>query len=351
LADEGLVFRHVELADLKQLELTGCRLPAVVRADLRAQIAANTVLLDELASLGPSETVHAWMAHTLDATEALTARFIATLPTEPQVVSERLQGVPIELRLQRVGERLQIDLTGTGGPHPGNLNAPESVVRAAVLYALRVLLDTDLPLNEGVLRRVDLTLPSESLVSPPAGAAVVGGNVETSMRIADLVLRAAGRAAGSAGTMNNLTLGGNGWAFYETLGGGQGGTSRGPGASARQLHMTNTRATDPEVLEHRLPVRVRRFAIREGSGGAGTHPGGDGLVRELELLEPATAALLATRRDTGAPGLGGQPGQPGHDQVCRSGQWEAWTGEPVELAAGDRVRVETPGGGGWGSRG
>jgi 5-oxoprolinase (ATP-hydrolysing) len=224
-------------------------------------------------------------------------------------------------------------------------------VRAAVLYAIRLLAGRDIPLNEGALRGVELVVPTPSILSPPPGAAVVGGNVETSQRIVDLVLRAAGFAAASQGTMNNVSFGGAGWSYYETLGGGQGASPRGPGASARQVHMTNTRATDVEVLEARLPLRVVRFEVRRGSGGWGTHAGGDGLVREIEALAPMTASLLATRRDVGAPGLGrGGAGAPGIDRAWRGTAWEPWDGSPIELRVGDRVSIATPGGGGW-SRG
>jgi N-methylhydantoinase B/oxoprolinase/acetone carboxylase alpha subunit len=197
---------------------------------------------------------------------------------------------------------------------------------------------------------VDIRVPAPSILAPPPGAAVVGGNVETSQRLVDLLLAAAGARAASQGTMNNLTLGGAGWSLYETLGGGLGASPLGAGRSGGQVHMTNTRATDPEVLEARLPLRVRRFALRPGSGGAGRHRGGDGLIRELELTCPATASLLATRREAGAPGhAGGEAGAPGADAIGRGDLWERWDGQAVALMAGDRVRVETPGGGGWGS--
>jgi len=348
LADEGVVFRDVQLhEDGSGPDLGGCRQPDTLRADLAAQVAANRSMLDGLTALGNPVAVHTWMAHLLDASEQLTTALIARLPAQAVAVSDTLRGLPIHASIRVEEEVLVVDFSGTGGPDPGNLNAPIAVVRAAVLYAVRVLLDTDLPLNEGVMRRVRILLPRPSLLAPPPGAAVVGGNVETSMRLADLLLRATGRAAASAGTMNNLTLGGEGWSFYETLGGGQGGTNRGPGASARQLHMTNTRATDPEVLEHRLPLRVREFRVRRGSGGSGEHPGGDGLVRVIEVLVPCTAALLATRRESGAVGLGGEAGAPGQDYLIRDGVAQSWSGEPTALGPGDRVRIETPGGGGY----
>jgi 5-oxoprolinase (ATP-hydrolysing) len=354
LAEEGFVVRHLPLLADGRLRvdlaawMPGCRQPDTVRADLEAQIAANTSMAAGLRALGPAATVARWAAALADAAEAAVREVIAGLPEEASATDE-LDGVPLALTLRRGGEGLTVDFGGTGGPHAGNLNAPRGVVRAAVLYALRVLSGRDVPLNEGALRPVTLRLPPGSVLDPPPGAAVAGGNVETSQRLVDLVLAAAGAMAPSAGTMSNLTLGGEGWALYETLGAGQGGSPRGAGASARQLHMTNTRATDPEILEARLPVRVRWFARRAGSGGAGRSPGGDGLVRELEVLAPAAAALLATRRDRGAPGLcGGGPGASGRDSVRRSGEWRGWDGAPVALLPGDRVRVETPGGGGFG---
>ena len=170
------------------------------------------------------------------------------------------------------------------------------------------------------------------------------------MRIVDLVLRAAGRMASSCGTMSNLTLGGPGWSLYETIGGGQGASTRSPGPSGRQVHMTNTRATDPEILETRLPLRLHQMRFRSGSGGSGRHRGGDGLIRELELLNGGTAALLATRRRTGAAGLdGGGDGLPGSDRVQVHNIPEPWTGNPIQLPPGSRVTIATPGGGGWGA--
>lgn len=355
LDEEGFVVRHLPLLtpdgrlrpDLDE-HLAGCRQPDTVRADLLAQIAAGASMAAGLVALGGAAEVSGWAARLADEAESAVRAAIEALPPTAQAEDE-IDGLPLRVALRRTGTDLLVDFAGTGGPHPGNRNAPRAVVRAAVLYALRVLVARDVPLNEGALRPVALWVPRGSILDPPPGAAVAGGNVETSQRVVDLVLAAAGAMAPSAGTMSNLTLGGDGWSFYETLGAGQGGSPRGPGPSGRQLHMTNTRATDPEVLEARLPVRVRRFALRPASGGAGRHRGGDGLVRELEVLAPATAALLASRRDRGAPGLaGGGAGAPGADEVCRGGVWSAWDGAPIGLRPGDRVRVSTPGGGGWG---
>jgi 5-oxoprolinase (ATP-hydrolysing) len=311
LADEGFVVRRLPLLAGGRLRalgdaLEGCREPATVHADLEAQIAANAYAARLLTDLGPPDLVATWMSHLQDVAEEAVARVITAL--SPGAASDTIDGVPLALSLKPGAGRLLVDLEGTGGPHAGNLNAPPAVVRAAVLYALRVLVDHPIPLNEGALRRVDIRAPHPSAVSPPPTAAIAGGNVETSQRIVDLFLRAAGARAASQGTMNNLTLGGthpdgSRWSLYETIGGGTGASPRGPGPSGRQVHMTNTRATDPEVLESRLPLRLHRFARRPASGGPGKYPGGDGLIREFELLTPATAALLATRRDSGAPGL------------------------------------------------
>jgi 5-oxoprolinase (ATP-hydrolysing) len=351
LADEGFVVRHLPLIEGGRMRdlagpLAGCRQLDTVRADLEAQIACNVAAARWLRELGPGPVVRAWAGHLLDVASDSVGPVLDALPVEASA-EDALDGLPLRVALTRSGDRLVVDFAGTGGPHRGNLNAPIAVVRAAVLYGLRVLAGRPIPLNEGVLRRVEIRVPPGSLVDPPAGAAVAGGNVETSQRLVDLILRAAGYAAASAGSMSNLTLGGPGWSLYETVGGGQGASPRGPGPSGRQLHLTNTRATDPEVLEDRLPVRVRSFRYRAGTGGDGLHRGGDGLVRELEVLAPATAALLASRRDRGAPGLGGGDGAPGADRVRVGGVWRAWDGDPVELAPGDRVEVGTPGGGGW----
>jgi len=351
LAEEGFAVRHLplllkgHLRDLSE-HLIDCRELETVRADLEAQIAANSLAARLLSELGPADLTATWMAHLQDAAALSVAARLGDLPTVGPVVRDVIGGVELVLQLRSEGH-LVVDLTGTRGPHAGNLNAPPAVVRAAILYALRVLVAADIPLNEGALRDVEIIAPAGSIVDPPAGAAVAGGNVETSQRIVDLVLRGAGFMASSAGTMSNLTIGGDGWSMYETIGAGQGGSPRGRGPSGRQIHMTNTRVTDPEILEARLPLRIRHFGFRRGSGGDGNHPGGDGLIREIEVLRPATAALLGTRRDRGAPGLGGHDGKQARDQIERNGAWEDWDRSATQLQPGDRVRVETPGGGGY----
>jgi 5-oxoprolinase (ATP-hydrolysing) len=268
-------------------------------------------------------------------------------------------GSPIALALTVRGDEAVLDFAGTAAVHPGNLNANRAIVTAAVLYGFRCLLDEDIPLNAGVLAPLSIRIPAGSLLSPPehddprACAAVVGGNVETSQRLVDVILGALGRAAASQGTMNNLTFGDETFGYYETLCGGAGATPRAPGADAVHTHMTNTRLTDPEVLEHRTPVLLRRFAIRRGSGGAGLHRGGDGVVRELEFRRSLRVSLLTERRGPYPPyGLaGGAPGALGRNLLWRSGAPAPeilLARAALDVAPGDRLIIETPGGGGWG---
>jgi len=269
-------------------------------------------------------------------------------------------GSPLRGTITRSAEtgRLTLDFTGTGGVHSGNLNATPAVVRSAVLYALRLLVNEPLPLNEGLLRAVDIVLPPNSLLAPdfdPADPArcpaVVGGNTETSQRLVDLLLTALGLAANSQGTMNNLLFGNADFGYYETVCGGAGATATTAGASAVHTHMTNTRITDPEVLERRCPVRVERFAVRRGSGGVGRHPGGDGALRELTFLAPLSLSVLTQHRAAGPKGMaGGADGAPGRQTVYRvdGDTFTLGSVDGCEVSPGDRLVLETPGGGGWG---
>lgn len=352
LDEEGVVLRRLPLlhdghlrTDLPDL-LAGCRDVPTVIADLEAQLAANRHGARTLRALASPGLLSTWMAHLQDVADEAVATLLPSLPVGR--AEDEIDGVPLRLNLRRQRDRLVVDFSGTRGPHSGNLNAPRAVVRAATLYALRVMVDRPIPLNEGALRAVDIGTPTGSLLDPPPGSAVAGGNVETSQRLVDLLLLAAGRRAASAGSMSNLTLGGDRWSFYETLAGGLGATPRRPGPSATQAHMTNTAATDPEVLERRLPLVLRRFERRAGSGGTGLHPGGDGLVREIEVLAPAQVALLAAWRPDGAAGLqhGGR-GAPGEAHLFRGGTWQPWDGSSQVLEPNDRVRIRTPGGGGY----
>ncbi|MDB5384646.1 MAG: acxA, partial [Planctomycetaceae bacterium] len=241
-----------------------------------------------------------------------------------------------------------------------NLNANPAIVTSAVLYVFRLLINEDIPLNSGVLAPVKMIVP-ESLLNPPdhpdpaQRAAVVGGNVEVSQKVVDTLLGALGLAAASQGTMNNLTFGDGSFGYYETICGGSGATASADGADAVHTHMTNTRLTDPEVLERRYPVRLWEFSIRHGSGGPGAHHGGAGIVRKLEFLKPLKVSILSERRGPSFPfGLkGGEPGARGRNLLTPSA-----TSDPIDLGgkvqlqvdAGDLLTIETPGGGGFGLR-
>jgi 5-oxoprolinase (ATP-hydrolysing) len=262
-------------------------------------------------------------------------------------------GVTITIR----DEHAIIDFAGTSPVVASNLNANRAIVTAAVMYVLRCLIDEDVPLNEGMLSAVDLRVP-EGLLNPPAHedpaarAAVAGGNVETSQRVVDVLLGAFGLAAASQGTMNNLLFGNESFGYYETICGGAGATPRAAGASAIHTHMTNTRLTDPEVLERRYPVRLLEFAIRTGSGGAGQYPGGDGVIRKLMFLQPMVVSLLTERRTRPPYGLaGGEAGSPGRNYRIRAdGAIDELPGRAeFQVNPGDIVIIETPGGGGYGT--
>jgi 5-oxoprolinase (ATP-hydrolysing) len=246
----------------------------------------------------------------------------------------------------------RVDFTGTSPQSPGNFNAPRAVCTAAVLYVLRTLVDSDIPLNEGCLAPLELVIPAGSMLDPGPPAAVVAGNVETSQCIVDLLYGALGVLADSQGTMNNFTFGDADCQYYETIAGGSGAGPDFDGASGVQTHMTNSRLTDPEVLEGRLPVLLREFRYRRGSGGAGRHRGGDGLVRRVEFRRPLSAAILANHRRLPPRGLaGGADGACGRTTLVRRDGREQALGATaaVEVAAGDQIVIETPGGGGYGA--
>lgn len=329
-------------------------------ADLRAAAAANqrgAAALRGLARRHGREQVHHWMSALGDrAAERLTAALLRLPEGVREAVEHLDDGTPLAVRIAIAGGRAEIDFTGSGGVHPGNLNAPPAVVRSAVLYVLRLLLDEPLPLNEGLLRPVEIALPP-GILNPPFPAdprrapAVVGGNVETSQRLVDTLLKALGLAACSQGTMNNLLFGGERFGYYETVCGGAGAGPGFTGASAVHTHMTNTRITDPEVLERRYPVRLERFAVRAGSGGEGRWRGGDGVVRELTFLEPVAVSLLTQHRTAGPYGAaGGGAGEPGRQRLVRADGTvlELGSVDGCQAEPGDRLILETPGGGGWG---
>jgi 5-oxoprolinase (ATP-hydrolysing) len=245
-----------------------------------------------------------------------------------------------------------VNFAGTSAQVDTNFNAPTAICRAAVLYVFRTLIDDDIPMNDGCLRPIEIRIPAGSLLNPKPPAAVVAGNVETSQVITDALYAALGVLAGSQGTMNNFTFGDGQHQYYETICGGAGAGPTFDGADAVQTHMTNSRLTDPEVLESRFPVLVERFEIRRGSGGAGRHRGGDGAVREIKFRTPMTAAILSNRRIVPPAGLeGGDNGTTGRNHVKRAdGRSESVPGTAiVVMSAGDSFIVETPGGGGFGA--
>ncbi len=368
LEEEGVLLRPFLLVCDGQLdevrlrrELTGARFPARNPddnvADLEAMVAANRCgvrLLGELVCDVGLQAVGTTMLQLQRAAAGKVAREIASLPDGTHAFEDRLDdGTPICVQLVIEGEHMTVDFRGTGPASQGNLNAPRAVVQAAVIYVLRALVAERIPLNGGCLDPVTIVVPPGSLLDPPAGAAVVGGNVETSQRIVDVLLGALGRVAASQGTMNNVAFGDERFGYYETIGGGAGAGEGFDGASGVHTHMTNTRITDAEVLEARYPVRLLRFALRRGSGGAGRWRGGDGLVRHYEFLAPVTVSLLSERRAVAPYGLrGGAPGAKGRNRVERRGRAsEELPGKAtVQLEAGDRLCVETPGGGGYGEQ-
>jgi 5-oxoprolinase (ATP-hydrolysing) len=328
-------------------------------ADLEAQLASihhGTRAIEGLAAEHGGKIVRNELRGILDGSAVLMAARLGGLAIHQCVATSFDDGTPLKLRVTAEGGRMRLDFTGSGGVHPRNLNATPAIVRSAVLFALRLWLGEDVPLNEGLLEAVEIVIPP-GLLSPdfgddPATApAVVGGNVETSQRLTDLLLEALGLAANGPGTMNNFLFGDGSFGYYETLAGGSGAGPRHHGSSGRHVHMTNTAITDPELLEHRFPVRLWKYEIRRGSGGAGGHRGGDGMVREVGFLKPLVVSFLTERRAAGPRGLcGGGNGQPGSQtRTHPDGREEVLPGAVTyQAAAGERVIIRTPGGGGWG---
>jgi len=331
-------------------------------ADLAAAVAANhrgAEMLRSLAGEHGAEVVRRYMDGLQARAEARVREAVARVPDGVYEGRERLDdGSPLRVRVEVRGERAIVDFAGTAGVHPGNLNATPAIVRSVVLYVLRLLVDESLPLNEGLLRAVTLRVPP-GMLSPPfpsdtaRAPAVVGGNTEVSQRLTDTLLKALRLSACGQGTMNNVLWGNERFGYYETVCGGCGAGPGWDGASAVHSHMTNTRITDPETVEHRYPVRVERFGVRRGSGGAGRWRGGDGTVRELTFLEPVSLSVLTQHRVEGPYGVdGGEAGAPGRQRVVRASGERVELGpvDGCELEPGDRLVLETPGGGGWGAR-
>jgi 5-oxoprolinase (ATP-hydrolysing) len=371
IADEGLLLTNVPLLEAgrfpeqawrRRLEAGPwpVRNPDRLLADLQAQLAANRLGEQELLRLlerrGAAE-VCAYMAH-VQANAAEAVRQVIGRLRDGAHELERDDGSRIRVRvaIDHARARARVDFSGTSAQQPGNANAPLAITRAVVLYVFRCLVGRPIPLNAGCFAPIELVVPPGCLLHPAPPAAVVAGNVETSQAVADALFAALGVQAAAQGTMNNLIFGNDSLQYYETICGGTGAGvlpdgAGFAGADAVQSHMTNSRLTDPEILEERFPVRLWQFAIRRGSGGRGLWPGGNGAVRELEFLAPLSVSLLSDRRRVPPQGLaGGGPGACGRNLLLRAdGRQEQLAGvAQVSVAPGDRLRIETPGGGGWG---
>ncbi|GAA4928293.1 hydantoinase B/oxoprolinase family protein [Streptomyces coeruleoprunus] len=325
-------------------------------ADLRAQIAANEKGIEELARMVDEfglDVVHAYMRHVRNNAEESVRRIVATLHDGScRYETDAGAVIDVSVRVDREHRGAVLDFTGTSGQQPGNTNAPRSVVMAAVLYVFRTLVDDDIPLNSGCLEPLEVRVPDGSMLGPAYPAATVAGNVETSQAVTGALYAALGVQAEGSGTMNNVTFGNDRVQYYETVASGSGAGEGFDGADAVQTHMTNSRLTDPEVLEWRYPVRVESFAVRTGSGGRGRWRGGDGVVRRIRFLEPMTVALLTGHRRVPPYGMaGGEPGALGANAVERAdGTVRPLAGvDTTDVGPGDVLVVMTPGGGGYGT--
>lgn len=371
LVQEGIHLPPVRLAPrgkldeaLLELILANVRTPAERRGDLEAQrgaCAAGAVGWRTLLAREGAPRMRGAVDALLDYTERRARTRLREIGNVTGRAEDLLEGdgvsdtpVPFAVLLKVKNGSLHLDFTGTSPRVRGNVNTPRAVVRAAAIFVLRSLLDDDVPTNEGIARPVQIITPDNCVLDARWPSAVAAGNVETSQRVTDLLFAAFADAgvpvpAQGQGTMNNITFGGDGWTFYETLGGGQGASARGPGPSAVHVGMSNTRNTPIESLERSYPMEITEYSIRRGSGGAGKHAGGNGLVRRYRVLERATVTLVTERRTRAPRGaMGGASGAMGVNRFngkvlppkCR-----------LELAPGDEITIETPGGGGWGRPG
>jgi 5-oxoprolinase (ATP-hydrolysing) len=324
--------------------------------DLKAQLAAcragATAVLAMIEAHG-GEAVARYMGFVQANAEACVRRAVGALtPGEARAPMDGGGEIVVTVAVDAARGEAVLDFTASSDQLPTNFNAPASIVDAAALYVFRTLVNDDIPLNAGCLKPLDIRVREGSMLDPRPPGAVVAGNVETSQHVVDALYAALGVMAQSQGTMNNFTFGDANRQYYETLCGGAGATARAPGASAVHSHMTNSRLTDPEILERRFPVRIEAFAVRRGSGGAGAHPGGDGVTRRMRFLAPMTASLLSTRRIHPPRGLaGGGDGAPGAQRLIRAdGTVEVLPGcFSVAVKAGEAIEIETPGGGGFGN--
>ena len=369
LLQEGLVIPPVRVvrdgaivADVVALILANTRTPTEREGDLGAQIAAHRLAerrLQEVATHHGADCVQQAFAALLDYAERRTRNAIASMPDGTWRAHEALEGdgitddpIWIRVAVTITGDAMTVDFTGTDPAARGNVNCPLAVTRSAVYFVVRAVTDPDIPASAGAFVPVTVTAPRGCLVNAVSPSAVAAGNVETSSRIVDAVFAALGQAvevpAYGQGTMNNLVIGGAGFTYYETIGGGQGATSHGDGPSGVHVAMSNTRNTPVEALEVAFPFRVTRYALRHGSGGEGRYRGGDGIDRTIELLVDAEVSVLAERRATGPPGrAGGGPGAAGRTRINGADVAAKWRGI---VPAGGEVSIESPGGGAFGPR-
>jgi N-methylhydantoinase B len=387
LYQEGIIIPPIKLVEggarneaVWQLILRNVRTPWEREGDLAAQLAAHATgaarLEEIVARYGLGETLR-WARELISYAESLTRAAIRLIPDGAYTFTDALDDdgqsnapAPIRVVLTVAGDHLTADFDGTAPAVAGNLNAVPAIVESAVAYCVRcvalALLETDLPMNQGAFAPLTVRIPAGSLLDPRPPHAVAAGNVETSQRVVDVVFGALGGAlpdvipAASQGTMNNLTFGGiyppeqrvtnPPYAYYETIGGGAGAGPAGDGASGIHVHMSNTRNTPVEALEYSFPIRIEEYSLRAGSGGRGRHRGGDGLVRSIRFLAPATATITSERRRQPPYGLhGGEPGAPGRNLLIRDGRVTELPGKTtLAVNTDDVILIETPGGGGWG---
>ena len=354
---DGGTFREEALVELLTDHAYPARNPVQNVADLKAQIAANEKGVAELRKMVGQfglDVVQAYMGHVQDNAAESVRRLLDRLedgsfeyPTDQGAV------IKVRITIDREARRARVDFTGTSGVQPTNFNAPEPVARAAVLYVFRVMVDDAIPMNAGCLRPIDIVIPDDCMLRPSYPAAVVAGNVETSQHVTNALFGALKAMAASEGTMNNLTFGNDTYQYYETI---CSGSPAGPGwngTAGVHVHMTNSRLTDPEILEHRYPVLLEDFHIREGSGGQGQWHAGDGTLRRIRFLEEMACAILSSHRTIPPHGLeGGAPGTTGRTEVRRlDGSVEVLEGaDETVLKPGEAVTVITPTGGGYGAR-
>ncbi len=355
------------------LIIANSRNPEERTGDIEAQLAAHRVGENRMLDMMVKYSVETTIEHAnalLDYSRKMTESIIEKIPDGSYTYQDALEGdgqaefdIPINVRLTVNHKQMIVDFEGSAPQVLGNVNAVSAIVRSATWYCVRLLAEDDLPVNDGCFQPVMVLTPDDSVLNPRFPAAVAVGNTETGQRVVDTVMGALAQAlpdkipAASQGTMNNFTVGGfigdSQFVYYETIAGGHGASVKGDGLSGRQSHMTNTLNTPVEALEYTLPMRVLRYSLRENSGGDGKHKGGDGIIREYEFLVPATITLNSERRIRAPYGLnGGESGKNGINTITRDSQPEIVSGKyTTYIEDGTRIRIETPGGGGWGEKG